>query len=177
MMQHTGTILAVFLAFLAVGAVFTTRDAPLSLATDIGSTDVELCETIQTYGNAAVSRLEATRFPHASDELVEIYRLAQDREVKSVVMIDWLNREAQCVPIDQPGPWTATLVMTERAYSALIGELRNVMTTGGLSGHVLGNYWAIWYGTDVMIHEDPGANSRYEWSLAAWGAGRLTGAG
>lgn len=162
-------------ALLLVGAVvLLVPGNPLSLATDVGLDDTTVCNTVATNGQSAVERLEASGFPHATLDPVEMYALQERDEVKASVRIDWAARQASCTTSGAP---SATFVMTPRAYGVVVGELRTVLETGHTSGHVGGNAIVAWWGTEVHIPSNPAYESKYERTLAAWAAGRLAGGG
>ena len=158
------------IAIAAAGFVMS-GGVPLSLASDVGLGDQDVCSAVNAYGPVAVERLEATGFPHATAEWRERYRLTRVDEVKAFVEIDWSNKHAFCVPLDPTLPYTASFDMNAAAYSRLVGELRSVISTGELTGGI-GGYTLIVLGTDVATPTDAHDHA-YERRLAVWATGQL----
>lgn len=146
---------------------------PMSLATDVGLTDEEVCSAVQTEGHHAVRRLKESGFPKASTSPVEIYRLTREGTPEAAVRIDWQNMVAECMPLTYTGPVTADLQMSNGAYRVVVGELRSILTTGTTSGGVLGDQIAVWWGTSIHIPENEAYGPTYKTTVAKWAAGRL----
>ena len=164
-------MLVVVAGFVLVGAT------TLSLATDAGLTDEDVCREVASQGPEAVRRLEAAGFPRASTSDVEVYRLTRSGTAEAVVRIDWAGDAAACLPLAYDGVVTASVDMTDGAYGVVVGEIREVLRTGELSGHTLGNLIAVWFGTDITIPENPRYEGTYEWRVARWTAGFLASGG
>lgn len=160
-------IAAVATAAIGVGA------HSLSLATDLGRADQDVCDALDAYGTLAVQRLDESGFPHASTSKTEVYRIVSGGETKLALRIHWHNQTAECLPPTYSGAATATLSLSDAAYGALLTELRNVLTDGELSARGLPNWWAIWWGSNITIHGNEAYGSAYERQVAVWGAGWL----
>ena len=143
---------------------------PLSLATDVGVTDVDACTAVAEYGPMVVPRLEESGFPHATTEPVERYRLTRGGEVEAAIEIRWIEQNAYCVPLDADLPYTISFDMNPGAYSSLVHELTSVLSTGKPSSDAWKNRISILTGTDVV---DAQGESKfgYKAELAAWAAG------
>lgn len=176
MILHPGSLLVILLTVGLVGVVLTNRDAPLSFATDIGYTDVQVCETIDKYGEAAVLRLLESGFPRPTSKPIESYRLISDGKQKALLQVDWQGRRAACMPPDHAGPVTVTLVLDHRAYNTFVGEVKSVIMTGAYSGDWYAG-WIMWWGLDAYVDADPDASGAYKAALGRWAAGKIAGAG
>lgn len=163
-------VAAYALLAIGVGGFVLAGGLPLSLGTDIGMTQEDICSTIEANAGQVVQRLDATSFPHASADPVERYRLTSGGDVKAHVQVDWFNGNAYCVPLDPSEPYTLSFDMTPTAYQRLTTELRSVVLHGHTTGSP-GAYGVIAWGTDVT--RPGGAHDRaYRVELASWAAGR-----
>lgn len=167
------TLVLVLLVVAAIG--ITISGAPLSLATDIGVTDQDICDALDKDGAHAVQRLQHTGFPHASLDDVERYRLTRSGTPEAAIEIDWKAGTATCLPNTYNGPVTAELQLSERAYRVAVGELIHVVQTGDLAKGGWGNRLALLFGSDISIPGNPDYEPTYKRTLAQWAAGQLAG--
>lgn len=155
---------------IVASAFLPARSDALSLATDVGITDQELCTLLDQHGRTAVQRLEASGFPHATKNQREVYRLLNDGRTEAVLLVDWGQQRAECLPLTYAGVVDVEVRMTPKAYAAFVGEIRSVIREGSISLHP-GNLLPVWVGTDVVI--PGGVGNLYELKAAAWAAGWL----
>lgn len=175
MLRDARIILPVVALVVVGGLALSSQSAPLSLASDVGLTEAEVCDAVSATGQQSVQRLLEAGFPHASLDQVETYRLVRMGVVEAVVQIDWTLQAAHCLPLDYDGPATAELHMKPAAYAALVGELKSVLDSGTVSWSV-GNWFALTMGSSVIIPQNPEYEAEYERRVALWAAGCLAGA-
>ena len=166
-------IVALFAATIVLGSALLGPAAPLSLATDVGYTDTDVCDALDAQGPAAILHLEETMFPHATTRPVEVYRLLREGEAMAAVRIDWPTRTATCLPLDEPMPTTVDIAMSKDAYGVLVRELRSVIATGSFESPSIASMARIAWGTSTTVHAAEGEGGSYKWALAKWVAGIL----
>lgn len=165
-------VLTVF-AVAAFGLYMSNATPPTaSLAGDVGVADVDACAAVREHALWVVPNLDASGFPHATTDPVEHYRLTRAGEVEAFVAIDWVNRNAYCLPLDPATPYTVSFDMTTRAYNALATELANVITTGHLSDQKVVNGFHVSTGTAVT-RPDGTDDWDYKVTLGKWAAGKI----
>ena len=164
-------IVAIFAAAIVLSSILLGPATPLSLATDVGYTDEDVCQAVDAQGSAAIHRLEETLFPHATDRPVEVYRLLREGEPMAAVRIDWRARTATCLPLDEPMPATVDIAMSKDAYGVLVRELRSVIITGGFASPSIASMVRIAWGTSTTVHTSEDEGASYKWALAKWAAG------
>lgn len=166
---------AIVLALIVGGGVLATSVfAPMSLATDLGYTDEDACAIIEARGATGIQRLKASGFPRPTTGDVEVYRLTRDDAPQLVLRIDWMHEHAQCLPHSYTPKPTVNVDLSERAYNALVGELTRVINGEGLSGNGIGNWLALWWGTDITIPNHPDSSAAYKRDVTLWAAGWLS---
>lgn len=163
------------LAIVLIGAAAIGLNAgPLSLATDVGHTDEDVCQAVTDHAAYSLDRLDATGFPRASTSTREIYQLTRNGEVEARILIDWGARTAECLPLDGESAHTASLDMTGGAYQTLVDALKHVLATGEAPTEA--GFWkavGLWWGTSVSIPENPDYAPAYTQKVYKWAAGTL----
>lgn len=166
-------IIPVLALVLIAGWFLSASYAPASLISDAGLDETHVCNAISAQGGDALRKLEASGFPHATGDPVEVYELRREGVREAIIRLDWARGKADCLPAEYAGGVTASLWLSDKAYAVTVGELRHVLEHGDLSGHALGNFMAIWLHSEISIPSDPGSEGRYVWRLAKWAAGWL----
>lgn len=115
-----------------------------------------------------VEQLRRSRFPHPTDQTVEVYELVAGNESKLKLRIDWENYDITLLDEEDGLESDLKLKMDEKVYHRMCDRLRAVVEgEKGLNDDKL--YAAIASGTEVKIKGKSGLQETiYKMNLARW---------